>query len=406
MKVITLIFILCLRDFYLEVIDEDGTEMSPDKYFEDCLSMSDGQGKEKIDETRECIKKYFPRRKCFTLAQPAMGRKLAKVDAYEDNQLNDEFVSDCNSLQEYVYACEHKVTDGVTKAPVQGNDFESFTRTYVEAMRAGSMLSYETAFDQVSKFHNSKLVVTSVHEFETELKRMDTPVKRKTDIEGKTFDILTKKLKQLREKMYPYKINIFEDKALNKMKTIADEFREQNSALVLHILLEALEKLHEDIIKQNEIWFDSKEGLKLYSQSIDCMKVLFNSKMQDYDEDERLKAIINFEKSIDDEKVRIAFNAQLHEEKERKELLEKELNKSVKLMFDKKFEKLEAERTAHMEEKMREFERNYTERAGEEAVKKKSFLERFKLLFIRNNSSHTFILLHIVDGRNIIVKLL
>jgi hypothetical protein len=33
---------------------------------------------------------------------------------------------------------------------------------------------------------------------------------------------------------------------------------------------------------------------------------------------QRLKAIINFEKSIDDEKVRIAFNAQLHEDKERK----------------------------------------------------------------------------------------
>jgi hypothetical protein len=120
MKIITPIFILCLRDFYLEVKDEDGTEMSPDKYFEKCLSMSNDKGKEKIDETRECIKKYFPRRKCFTLAQPAMGRKLAKIEEFDDDQLNDEFVSDCNSLQEYVYACEHKVTDGVTKAPIKG----------------------------------------------------------------------------------------------------------------------------------------------------------------------------------------------------------------------------------------------------------------------------------------------
>lgn len=370
MKIITPIFILCLRDFYLELIDEDGAEMSPDKYFDDCLSMSDGKGKEKIDETKECIKKYFPRRKCFTLAQPAMGRKLAKVDDYEDDQLNEEFVSDCNSLQEYVYACEHKVTDGITKAPVQGNDFESFTRTYVAAIRTGSMLSYEKAYDQVSKFHNSKLVVTSVHEFKTELKEMDTPLKRKTVIEGKTFEILNKKLKQLREKMYPYKINIFEDKALTRMQTIADEFREQNSAHVQQILLETLKKLHDVIIKQYEILFDSKKDLKWYSQRIDCIKRIFNSDMQDYDEDERLKAIINFEKSIDNEKVRIAFNAQLHEEKERKELLEKELNKGAKLMFDQRFEKLEAERNAHMEEKISEFKRNFAQRAGEEAKKK------------------------------------
>jgi hypothetical protein len=31
-----------------------------------------------------------------------------------------------------------------------------------------------------------------------------------------------------------------------------------------------------------------------------------------------LKAIINFEKSINDEKVRIAFHAELHEDRERK----------------------------------------------------------------------------------------
>ncbi|XP_060586543.1 guanylate-binding protein 1-like [Ruditapes philippinarum] len=318
MKIITPIFILCLRDFYLEVKDEDGTEMSPDKYFEKCLSMSDGKGKEKIDETRECIKNYFPRRKCFTLAQPAMGKKLAKVDDYIDDQLNDEFVRDCNSLQEYVYACEHKVTDAVTRAPIKGSDFESFTQTYVAAMRTGSILSYDKAFDQVSIFHNSKLVVTSVHEFETELKKMDIPVKRKTDIAGKAIEILNIKLKQLRAKMYPYRIDIFEDKAMKKMKKIADEFREQNSALVLHILLEALEKLHNVMIKQNEAWFDAKGGLELYSENIGYIKEGFHREMEDYDEDERLKAIINFEKSINDEKLEIAFRAKLHEDRERK----------------------------------------------------------------------------------------
>jgi hypothetical protein len=84
----------------------------------------------------------------------------------------------------------------------------------VKAMGTGTILSYEKAYDQVSRFHNSKLVVTSVHEFKNELNKMDKPVKRKTDIEEKTFAILNKKLKQLRKKMYPYKIDIFEDKAM------------------------------------------------------------------------------------------------------------------------------------------------------------------------------------------------
>jgi hypothetical protein len=71
-----------------------------------------------------------------------------------------------------------------------------------------------------------------------------------------------------------------------KMKKIADEFREQNSALVLHTLLEALEKLHDHMIKENDAWFDSKEGLELYSQNIDYLKEGFHTEMEDYDEDE------------------------------------------------------------------------------------------------------------------------
>jgi hypothetical protein len=70
------------------------------------------------------------------------------------------------------------------------------------------------------------------------------------------------------------------------MREIADEFREQNSALVLHILLEALEKLHDVMIKQNKAWFDSKEGLELYSQNIGYLKEGFHSEMEDYDKDE------------------------------------------------------------------------------------------------------------------------
>ncbi|XP_060586541.1 guanylate-binding protein 2-like [Ruditapes philippinarum] len=298
MKIITPVFILCLRDFYLQLTDKDGKEITPDKYFENCLSMSDGESKEKIDETRDCIKKYFPRRKCFTLTHPATGKKLAKIEGFGDDQLNVDFVRECISLQEYVYSCEHKVTDGVSKAPVKGYDFESFTRTYVEALQTGSVLSYEKAYEKVSKRHNNKLVATLVHEFETELKKMDTPVKRKTDIERKTFEILNKKLKQLRNESYPYKNNIHEVLAMEKMKAIADKFRDQNSLLVQHNLQKTLKTLYDDLIEQNEVLIDSKEGAMFYNLMIsDRMKSLFHSKMQPYDEDEVYQ---NFFPSADD----------------------------------------------------------------------------------------------------------
>lgn len=119
------IFILCLRDFFLEMVDTDGKEISADEYFEKCLSSSTDGSKDSKDEvshqTRDCIRKYFPRRKCFTLTQPATGKTLARLEEANDDKLDEDFITNVKRLQTYVYTCEHKVMDGVTRVPVKGS---------------------------------------------------------------------------------------------------------------------------------------------------------------------------------------------------------------------------------------------------------------------------------------------
>ncbi|XP_045172034.2 guanylate-binding protein 1-like [Mercenaria mercenaria] len=121
MGIVTPMFIMCLRDFYLELKSTNGKVITEDEYFEECLANSaDEKGKDSYNKTRSCIKRYFPRRKCFTLAQPVGSKKLARIEQLDDNALDEDFVKDVTRLQEFVYDCEPKFVDGMTQKLVDG----------------------------------------------------------------------------------------------------------------------------------------------------------------------------------------------------------------------------------------------------------------------------------------------
>ncbi|XP_053376564.1 structural maintenance of chromosomes protein 2-like [Mercenaria mercenaria] len=260
-------------------------------------------------------------------------------------------------------------------------DFECFTRTYVDALQKNSSLTFEKAFEQASKFHNSKLVVKLVHEFEFELQKISLPVKSKQALNEECFGYMNRVLKVYRNQAYPYKSEFFESKAVSKMKKISEHKLEENRTVVQKVLLDALEKQHNKIIIANQDQFDRKEGSELYRQCIDHLKLEFQNDMKEYDQDELITAIVNFKLRIKDEKMRIGFQARMHEERERSEQLRKEVQETLKSHFESKLEDIEAERLKEMKKEMKEFQRNLTERKGLETVKGMSFFKRFKLLF-------------------------
>lgn len=107
-------FTMCVRDFHLEL------EGSEDDYLTEALEITPGPGKEVYNNTKECIKKYFPKRKCFTIPAPALSSYLSKLEDLNEKYLDKGFILGLDRLKTFVYNCSPKVFDAVTNKQADG----------------------------------------------------------------------------------------------------------------------------------------------------------------------------------------------------------------------------------------------------------------------------------------------
>jgi hypothetical protein len=87
-------FLWVLRDFTLDMVDDDGNALAPRDYLESCLApqegfSSDAQSRNRI---RRVLTSYFRERDCFTLVRPLEDEsQLQRVDALPESALRSEF---------------------------------------------------------------------------------------------------------------------------------------------------------------------------------------------------------------------------------------------------------------------------------------------------------------------------
>ncbi|XP_053391950.1 guanylate-binding protein 2-like, partial [Mercenaria mercenaria] len=95
-------FVLCLRDFNL-ALRIDGEEITEDEYLDDCLQTKEVKSleDEKYNRPRECIKKYFTRRKVFTFDRPAGRSVMRRLDSARDEDLNEDFIQETERFMSY-----------------------------------------------------------------------------------------------------------------------------------------------------------------------------------------------------------------------------------------------------------------------------------------------------------------
>ena len=92
--------VVMLRDFFLDLkIDEESC--TPDEYLENALKLKKGPDSKNrklknYNMPRECIRTFFPKRRCFALCRPVNDTsKLVKVDQLPPSELNPDFLESC-----------------------------------------------------------------------------------------------------------------------------------------------------------------------------------------------------------------------------------------------------------------------------------------------------------------------
>ncbi|KAG7458963.1 hypothetical protein MATL_G00226210 [Megalops atlanticus] len=102
-------FVWVVRDFHLD-LSIDGKCIPPDEYLENSLTLKEGESEQisSYNAPRECIRKYFPSRKCFVFKLPVSHGKLNTLEKLRNADLDPVFVKQTSEFCNYILSCGGK----------------------------------------------------------------------------------------------------------------------------------------------------------------------------------------------------------------------------------------------------------------------------------------------------------
>ncbi|XP_072505102.1 guanylate-binding protein 7-like [Notamacropus eugenii] len=190
-----------VRDFTLE-LKLDGHPITPDEYLENALKLSEGEHpKIQMDNLpRECIRKFFPKRKCFTFDRPTNNNSiLAHLEDVQESQLEPAFKDQAENFCSYIFSnAKPKTLSGGIM--VNGNRLGKLLETYVKTISSGDIPCLENAVLALAQTENSAAVQKATnHYIEQMTLRVDFPtetlqdlLKQHTDCEKEAISVFMK----------------------------------------------------------------------------------------------------------------------------------------------------------------------------------------------------------------------
>ncbi|KAM4873416.1 guanylate-binding protein 1-like isoform 2-T2 [Thomomys bottae] len=179
-------FVWTLRDFSLD-LDIDGKSVSADEYLANSLKLVPGTShKEKnFNLPRICIRKFFPKKKCFVFDRPAHRKKLGQLETLHDDELDSEFVKQVAEFCSYIFnSSKTKTISGGIK--VNGPRLQNLVLTYTNAISCGDLPCMENAVLALAQIENSAAVQKAIACYE---QQMNQRVQLPTDTLQELLDL-------------------------------------------------------------------------------------------------------------------------------------------------------------------------------------------------------------------------
>uniref|UniRef100_A0A667H320 Guanylate-binding protein 4-like n=1 Tax=Lynx canadensis TaxID=61383 RepID=A0A667H320_LYNCA len=182
-------FVWTVRDFTLELkIDE--SSITEDEYLEDALKLIPGTNP-KIQNSnipRECIRQFFPKRKCFIFDRPTNDKNLlAHIENVPEDQLDSSFREQSNKFCTYIFTHTKTKTlrEGII---VTGNRLGTLLKAYVDAIKTGEVPCLENVVTALAQRENSVAVQKAADHYSEQMaQRVSFP----TDMLQELLDVHT-----------------------------------------------------------------------------------------------------------------------------------------------------------------------------------------------------------------------
>ncbi|XP_032509300.1 guanylate-binding protein 1-like isoform X1 [Phocoena sinus] len=162
-------FVWTLRDFSLD-LEADGQSITADEYLENSLKLKKGtsQKDKNFNLPRLCIRKFFPKKKCFIFDRPTDRKKLGQLEELCDDKLDPEFVQQAAVFCSYIFRnSKTKTLSGGIK--VNGPRLETLVQTYVSAINSGDLPCMENAVLALSEIENTAAVKKAIAHYDQQM---------------------------------------------------------------------------------------------------------------------------------------------------------------------------------------------------------------------------------------------
>ena len=143
-------FIWVVRDFALNLEDEQGDSIDANEYLENALREQvgfDGATAER-NRVRHMLKAFFSERRCFCLERPVLEEaKLQDLQAVPLDDLRPQFLRSFGELRAHVDTAS--AVKKVRGRAVSGRTFVELCRQYVHTVQSGGVPTVATAWEEV-----------------------------------------------------------------------------------------------------------------------------------------------------------------------------------------------------------------------------------------------------------------
>ena len=161
-------FLWVLRDFSLQLIDDNGENITPKEYLEKVLEGTKNIQDPK-NKIRKLIKAYFKDRDCYTMVRPLTNEnKLQNLEDMPPEQLRPEFLEQIIGLRKKVLGrVKVKTLNG---KPLNGEMYLNLVKGLIGALNSGNVPNIENTWLSMCKVESYKAFEEAEQIYENYLK--------------------------------------------------------------------------------------------------------------------------------------------------------------------------------------------------------------------------------------------
>ncbi|XP_006986186.1 guanylate-binding protein 3 isoform X1 [Peromyscus maniculatus bairdii] len=410
-------FVWAVRDFILE-LKLDGRIITADEYLENALKLIPGNNPKvkKSNMTRECIRYFFPVRRCFVFDRPTSDKNLLlQIEKVPENQLEWNFQVESKKFCSYIFSNAKTKTlrGGII---VTGNRLATLVQTYVDAIHSGTVPCLENAVMTLAERENSAAVQKAADHYS---KQMAQRVRLPTDTLQELLDVHTACEKEaiavFMEHSFKDDEQEFQRRLVAAIEERKEAFMQQNESASLSHCQAELEKLAEPLRESvssgafsvpggHSLYIEAREKVEQGYEQVPRKGVKAKEVLKSFLQSQTIveNSILQSDKALTDGQRAIAAERTKREvaEKERELLRQKEKEqkqvmeaqeRSFRENITKLQEKMERERETLLreQEKMLEHKLKVQEELLVEGFRKKSEMLKNEISLLREEIETT-----------------